>query len=177
MSSVFADPLNMDTLELGRKINLVANGGQNGSVYEWRLGTELLPESGPVLQIELSKLGVLQVSVQERNSNSCEGEISMFSMLIKAPEKIEKTEVKIYTLITPNGDGHNDFWQIDSAEILTNSEIKVFNANGQTVFSEIGYQEAWDGKYQGKELPSGEYYYTIKNETQLLKGIVVILNQ
>ena len=72
-------------------------------------------------------------------------------------------EVNITSGFTPNGDGVNDRWIIDNMELFPNNTVNVFNRWGAILFQQMGYNSgnAWDGTYEGKELPVGTYYYTI----------------
>ena len=67
----------------------------------------------------------------------------------------------IPTLFTPNGDNIHDFWEIDGTDLFDDISVKVFNRWGQLVFESTGYTQAWDGKSNGKELPTATYYYSI----------------
>jgi gliding motility-associated-like protein len=84
-------------------------------------------------------------------------------------------------VFTPNGDKINDFWYIENAEYYPDIHVDVFNRWGQGLFSCTGYQNregiAWDGKYNGKPLPVGTYYYviTIKSASLTKTGSVTIL--
>jgi gliding motility-associated-like protein len=40
-------------------------------------------------------------------------------------------------------------------------EVDVFNRWGEPLFHSIGYNVPWDGRYAGKLVPVGTYYYTI----------------
>ncbi|RZS99322.1 T9SS type B sorting domain-containing protein [Aquimarina brevivitae] len=42
-----------------------------------------------------------------------------------------------------------------------NMEVKVFDRYGRLLKEFRGYSKGWDGVYQGKELPSGDYWYTV----------------
>ncbi|MEN1784342.1 MAG: gliding motility-associated C-terminal domain-containing protein [Bacteroidota bacterium] len=68
-----------------------------------------------------------------------------------------------FNMITPNGDGINDTWQIGNIESLRDTfyNIKVFTKAGQIVFESKDYVQEWDGSYQGEALLSGTYYYHI----------------
>lgn len=78
---------------------------------------------------------------------------------------------------SPNNDGRNDTWQIPNIEKYPDCRILVFNRWGNQIFSSKGYREPWDGTHNGRALPSGTYYYTLKldNEKELVKGSVVII--
>ena len=78
---------------------------------------------------------------------------------------------------TPNGDGINDYWVIDNLYLYPTHHVQVFNRYGQVVFESKNYTEFWDGKYKGKPLPAGTYYYIIDLDGQRTtkKGYVTII--
>ena len=51
--------------------------------------------------------------------------------------------------------------EIDGLNAYPDIVVKVFNRWGQLVFESIGYNQAWDGTSNGKELPTATYYYSI----------------
>ena len=63
---------------------------------------------------------------------------------------------------SPNGDGYNDSWQIDYMYMFPNCEVEVYNRWGEQLFYSKGYATPWNGKYQGKDVPVGTYYYVIR---------------
>lgn len=63
--------------------------------------------------------------------------------------------------ITPNGDGKNDVWIIQFIEAFPDNVVEIYNRWGELIFHADGYQQDWDGTYNGKELPVGTYYYII----------------
>ena len=68
----------------------------------------------------------------------------------------------IYNVITPDGNGKNDTWKIENIHLYPQAEIKVFNRWGTMVYSKSnGYDNSWDGKYNGSLLDSGDYYYVV----------------
>ncbi|WP_165825335.1 gliding motility-associated C-terminal domain-containing protein [Pedobacter yonginense] len=71
------------------------------------------------------------------------------------------TEIKIPTSFSPNGDAINDSWNIPIAEAFSSPKIKVINRYGQLVYQSTGKFKPWDGKSNGKDLPSGSYFYSI----------------
>jgi gliding motility-associated-like protein len=78
---------------------------------------------------------------------------------------------------TPNADMVNDYWKIEALDSYTQAQIRIFNRYGQIVFTSQGYEEPWDGNFNGKPLPVGVYYYSIdlKTNNLLRKGSVSIL--
>ena len=66
---------------------------------------------------------------------------------------------------TPNGDGFNDTWRIIYDEELLDYprlEVEVYNRWGILVYHAMPYKNDWNGKHNGKDLPTGTYYYVIK---------------
>ena len=75
--------------------------------------------------------------------------------------------LEIPNAFTPNGDGINDMWTF--GKLKENRfrypalQVKVFDQTGRLVFdSPIGYPQEWDGKFEGKTLPTNTYYYIIQ---------------
>ncbi len=62
---------------------------------------------------------------------------------------------------TPNGDGANDLWNIAQLKNYTEATVFVYNRYGVKLFYSQGYDQPWDGTYQGTEVPAGTYYYVI----------------
>ncbi|PLX08884.1 MAG: hypothetical protein C0596_03420, partial [Marinilabiliales bacterium] len=68
--------------------------------------------------------------------------------------------IKIPNAFTPNGDGPNDTWIIENIELFPGAYMYVYNRWGQELW--VGRPgDEWDGKYQGKFVPSGTYLYVI----------------
>ncbi len=70
--------------------------------------------------------------------------------------------IKIPNAFSPNGDGINDVWMIKDLAGNTETSVEVFDRNGRVVFSSIGNFKGWDGRFNGRTLPHGTYYYIIK---------------
>ena len=89
--------------------------------------------------------------------------------------------VKPMNAFTPNGDGFNDRWLVTSGGACTQQVIaKVFNRYGELVYSNDYYNNDWDGKYKGKPVADGTYYYVlqfrlINGNSIPVKGDVTIL--
>lgn len=60
-----------------------------------------------------------------------------------------------------NQDGVNDVWKVSYASIVS-FECSIFNRNGRKIISFTDPSQGWDGKYNGKLVPTGAYYYVIK---------------
>jgi len=82
-------------------------------------------------------------------------------------------------ILTPNADGYNDFLFIENLGDYSHPcNITIFNAYGSLVFSSDDYQNNWNGDQNGKNLPSGTYYYIITSEERKGgSGYIDILRQ
>jgi gliding motility-associated-like protein len=84
-------------------------------------------------------------------------------------------------IITPDGNGKNDTWKINSRVDLAGSRLIIFNRWGETVFYEQNYSNDWGGTYMntGEKLPDATYYYELtvpSQDNHLYKGAINILN-
>lgn len=83
-----------------------------------------------------------------------------------------------YTGITPNGDGHNDFWTIPGIELVKDNSVVIFNRWGDIVWSTTNYDNITDGKVwkgtnnKGAELPDATYFYVVEGSGKTYKGWV-----
>jgi gliding motility-associated-like protein len=86
---------------------------------------------------------------------------------------------QIPNAFTPNGDGHNEKWDIDALKDFPDCLVKIFNRSGQLIWwSEPGYPEPWNGiDKSGNVLPMGAYYYLVWLQAELkpLTGSVSVL--
>jgi gliding motility-associated-like protein len=69
----------------------------------------------------------------------------------------------IPTMITPNMDGRNDYFELRGLTTLGKSELIIFDRRGVQVFKNSDYDNLWDGvDYNNKPLPEDTYYYVLK---------------
>jgi len=81
---------------------------------------------------------------------------------------LEDIRDSISKAVTPNGDGFNDFFQVNlDLECGFTYNVQIFNRWGAEVYSMRNYQNNWDG-FSNKsfsnsnQLPSGTYYYILE---------------
>ena len=78
---------------------------------------------------------------------------------------------EIFNGITPNGDGFNDYFQIDGIDQFSNNNVKIFNRWGILIFETNGYNES-SNVFKGesnaratiegdRDVPTGTYFYII----------------
>lgn len=61
---------------------------------------------------------------------------------------------------TPNGDGYNDVWKIQLSEKEVNLTVKIFDRFGK-LLKALDNTTGWDGTFNGQELPSTDYWFTV----------------
>jgi len=87
-------------------------------------------------------------------------------------------ELVIYSGITPNGDGQNDYWHIDNIHLTRyqQNKVSIFNRWGDVVWSGENYNNLdirWSGEgRKERELPDGTYFYVIEFQDNTFKGYV-----
>lgn len=60
-----------------------------------------------------------------------------------------------------NEDGVNDLWKVTYSSIIS-FECHIYNRRGKEMCSFTDPSQGWDGKYGGKFVPAGAYFYVIK---------------
>lgn len=57
--------------------------------------------------------------------------------------------------------GINDEWRVSCRSIIK-LECMIYNRHGQLVATLTDPTQGWDGRYKGKLVPAGTYYYTLR---------------
>lgn len=82
------------------------------------------------------------------------------------------------TYISPNGDGYNDYWQLQNVHQYSDYKLTIFSTNGEIVFEKkSNYHNEWDGTSNGKPLAEGVYYYILqdnKSSQNTFKGTITL---
>jgi len=81
-----------------------------------------------------------------------------------------------YNVITPNGDGINDFFVIKDLEFYPNSKLTIYNRWGLIIYETDDYKNNWDGANHS----DGTYYYICypndsENRVESLTGYLTLL--
>lgn len=63
---------------------------------------------------------------------------------------------------TPNGDGYNDYWKVKFSESEPGMETYIFDRYGKFLKQLGSASQGWDGTYNGKMLPSTDYWFLVK---------------
>ena len=87
----------------------------------------------------------------------------------------EPVRIEIPNVITPNGDGYNDFFVISGIENCDQTKLIIRSRSGATIFQVNNYANNWDAN----NVPTGTYYYqfyyTIHGIQEIRTGTLTIL--
>lgn len=72
----------------------------------------------------------------------------------------EVTVIDYPKFFTPNNDGKNDHWQIKGINKFTISKISIFDRYGKLLKEISSNDVGWDGYFNGKEMPSSDYWFS-----------------
>ncbi|MDI1256217.1 MAG: T9SS type B sorting domain-containing protein [Flavobacterium sp.] len=130
--------------------NVVTITPSGSGTYEFSIDNPYGPfQDSPIF--ENVSAGIHDVYVND--TNGC-GIVSQQIAVVGAP---------LY--FTPNGDGFHDTWKIKgvNAVYYKNSVVYIFDRYGK-LLKEIpsGFDEGWDGTYNGSYLPADDYWYLLK---------------
>jgi gliding motility-associated-like protein len=123
----------------------------NYSLYNWFNDEDSLLEISQ--QIEVSQEDAYYVWVEDANGCTDISELVFITLL-------PKIELFVPSAFTPNGDEHNDLLVI-KGEFIKTFQMDVVNRWGEVLFISHSIKKYWDGKYEGKEVMQGTYYYNI----------------
>lgn len=135
--------------------------------YQWQLADGLTDAA--VRNPNVKPVNTVTYHLHTVSTLGCEGDGSVTVFVIR--------DVIPPNTFTPNNDGINDTWAIKNLSGYPKCNVDVYNRYGQRIYHSVGYGSAWDGTLNGKQIPSGTYYYVIdlKNNKPLISGAVTVL--
>jgi gliding motility-associated-like protein len=155
-----------------QELKFVFETQMNAEVSSFETGEwSLISGSGQISDIHSPTTRVTELSFGEniflwkvRNGN-CEA---------SAEVKIAVYDLLVPSVITPNGDGKNDYFEI--IEDIGQVELIIFNRWGNEEYTNGNYSNDWDGRNnKGAELPNDTYFYILIFENgKIKKGSVLI---
>ena len=89
-------------------------------------------------------------TVVVHDENSCTDDLVLEVFAINYPH-----------FFTPNGDGYNDTWNITTLASDLSAKIYIFDRYGKLIKQISPSGEGWNGTFNGKELPSSDYWFTV----------------
>jgi len=126
------------------EIVAVASGGSGGNQYT--LNGE---DYGSTSTFLIYKSGDYTVTVTD--SNGC---------FASATRYFEYVDVCIPNVFTPDGDGDQDEWGPGCTSNYKDLTVDIFDRYGRKI-AVLRVGQKWDGRYHGKALPTGDYWYVV----------------
>jgi gliding motility-associated-like protein len=144
-------------------LKVAISGGSGSYLYTWYPGSLLINDTirDPVT-VNLVSDTVFSLLVKDRITGcAATGNIHVF--LIRT--EISEDCILVHNVVTPNGDGLNDYLFIDCIENFPRNNLEIFNRWGDEITSITGYDNkthiwAATGK-NGRVVPDGTYYYLL----------------
>lgn len=153
-------------VEKGSTATLTATGGVS---YAWTANATILSGLNSA-SIQIRPSVATTYTVTATNASGCTT-VQTINVGVRAAVKLETSNV-----ITPNGDGKNDVWVIRNIDLYPTNNVKVFDKAGKLVFSKSGYNNDWNGYYNGSPLTQGSYIYVVDlGSGQTYRGVLSIV--
>lgn len=141
----------VDVERIGEVLQLTVNVASNGQ-YDFALNDINGPYQDSNVFTNVP-LGNNIVYVRDKNQDGCILAIDI------TPDLISEGFPKFFT---PNGDGINDFWQFQpppNADEIEFMSISIFDRYGRLLFQVQQNSVGWDGMFNGRPLPSSDYWF------------------
>ena len=92
----------------------------------------------------------------------------------------EFSTLEIPNIISPNGDGSNDRFEIRYSGLSEISVLRIYNRWGDVIFETNDVSNQWDGTYRGDPVNPGVYVYYLEarcldNELYTVTGNITVL--
>lgn len=121
----------------------------------------------PINSIQTSTPTVILNNTQQSNSTQQEE--------IKSPVQTLPDIKIMQNVMTPNGDGINDLFEIKNIEKYPENSLVIFDAKGKIIYRCKGYKNNFDAK----NIPQGTYFYKLEynnlGKKQTKPGSITIL--
>lgn len=94
-------------------------------------------------------------------------ESGLYTVYVKNNCGITQQDVSLLNypkFFTPNNDGTNDTWYIPYSLFEPDMHIAIFDRYGKHIISFKGGSIGWDGKLNGYNLPSTDYWFLVQRE-------------
>lgn len=141
------------TLAEGNINQLVATAQGGSPQYRYWLNDV---DMGTTNSFYISESGIYTVRVMDEKGCVVEAQLFMQYIEIELPDHF-----------SPTGEVLNELWMPKNVEAYPNILIKIYDRYGRVVADLSGAVEGWDGTYNGKPLPTGDYWYVVRLNGEL----------
>jgi|GEM_PF-1010224 len=162
-------PSRQGTIGKGLTLQLTATGGTS---YSWATAQGIISgQNSAALTIRPTTNTTYTVTATD--ANGCSSTVS-YAVTVADDLSI----LKANNLLSPNGDGINDVWKVDNIDMYPQSTVRIFDRAGRVLYTRKGYDNSWDGTYNGQLLAESTYYYIIDlGEGRALRGFITLVRE
>ncbi|MEO9891302.1 T9SS type B sorting domain-containing protein [Aurantibacter sp.] len=140
------DPLTLSAEKTGpNEVTAIAEGGYGGYTYSFQGQNQ---GEDNVFTTNESTI----VTIEVTDVTGCVAVVTIpfeFTGMLEIPN-----------FFTPDGDGNNDVWYPKNRNYFPNIEVIIYDRYGRVV-ARLDQVSKWDGNYESKPLPSGDYWYEV----------------
>ncbi|WP_430615287.1 gliding motility-associated C-terminal domain-containing protein [Flavobacterium sp. JP2137] len=150
--------------------DLLEEAGLNWRILRWDTAQALWVDEG----------GIVDAAAQTVSTPTLVTAYGVFTLGLLKPDVLLEGDVVIYNAVSPDGDGINDYFQIDNIRRFPNNSVQVFNRWGVKVYETTAYDSSGNvfrGRSEGRvnvdkheKLPTGTYYYIVNYEVVAAAG-------
>ena len=138
----------------GRPFSLNASGAQ---FYNWQPPNYLSNPNIANPITDFPDIGLYTYFLNGSNELGCVGSDTINIRVVS------EGTIFVPSAFSPNNDGINDFLEVITVGYPIIKSFKVYNRYGQLVYNSANSNKPkWDGKYRGKALDTGVYFWVIK---------------
>jgi len=101
---------------------------------------------------------------------------NLYTVYIRSKDNCKTIEIEVPILnypkfFTPNGDGTNEVWNVSNIYSFPKARVIILDRYGKIIKSYLGNQKGWDGTYNGRNLPSTDYWFMLEfNSGRIING-------
>jgi hypothetical protein len=140
-------PLSAPELTISDCDGVITVGGAEN--FSWFVNDELILQNSSEKTMIISAPGVYYATAENFCGVVRSNKIEAYPVLM--------SNLLIPNVVTPNGDGKNDFFEIDSS--LQKPSVEIVNRWGQTIY----YSSAYENKWSGDDVSPGIYYLVVRH--------------
>ena len=129
-----------------------------GEPIEWWINGELKCKDCPTYSLDAEGTN-FQVEARIIGEGQC---VSSDVVNIDIRTYCIEEDIKIPNVFTPNGDGVNDEFRIETDIQVEVIDLKIFDRWGEQIFYTKSLRNSWDGTFRGQPAEAGVYVYHLR---------------
>lgn len=157
-----------NSISKGETVILTASGA---GTYQWITDNSIISgENTAVLTVRPSVTTTYTVTGKNQYGRAS---TQTFTLNVKA----DIHALSATNILSPNGDGINDYWIVKNIDLYPDNEVKIFDRAGRIIYTKKGYNNTWGATLNGSMLAEGTYYYIINlgDGVGMMKGFITVV--